>query len=152
MSKELVTMSRKEIDRADVVRRAVEGRLRQAKAGQLLGLSERQVRRLCAAYERHGPPGLISKKRGRASNHRLPQELQDRAVVIVSDRYSDFGPTFAAEKLAELHAIRVSKETLRAWMVSAGLWLTRAQRVPKAHQPRRRRDCLGELVQMDGCQ
>jgi hypothetical protein len=95
-------MSRREIDRADIVRRAVEGRLTHAKAGQLIGLSERQVRRLCVAFAQHGPPGLISKKRGRASNYRLPQELQDRAVVIVREQYSDFGSTFAAEKLAEV--------------------------------------------------
>lgn len=143
-------MSRKEIDRLGVIRRVLEGRLRQAKAGQLMGLSARQVRRLCAAYEREGPSGLASRKRGRPSNRRLPEVLQARTTEIVRDLYSDFGPTLAQEKLLELHGLHVGKETLRKWMAAAGIWVTRDRRLPKVHQPRYRRACLGELVQIDG--
>ena len=76
----------------------------------------------------------------------------DGAVdVLVRERYDDFGPTLAAEKLAELHGLRVSKETMRHWMKVSGLWLTRKERIPKPHQPRFRRECFGELVQIDGC-
>jgi hypothetical protein len=70
----------------------------------------------------------------------------------VRERYADFGPSLAAEKLLELHDVRVSKETLRRWLMTAGLWTTRRERTRKAHQPRHRRDCLGELVQIDGCE
>jgi hypothetical protein len=150
MAKELVTMSRKEIDRLGVIRRVLERRLTKKKAGELMGLSARQVRRLCTAYERFGPGGLASWKRGMPSNHRLPEELRQRALAIVRDQYSDFGPTLALEKLQELHDVHVAKETLRKWMAEAGIWATRKTRLPKVHQPRQRRSCLGELVQIDG--
>lgn len=143
-------MSRKEIDRLDVIRRVLDRRLTQVKAAQLLGLGPRQVGRLCAAYERHGPPGLVSRQRGKASNRRLPEALQARALELVRERYADFGPTLAGEKLRELHSIDVARETLRKWMTGAGIWLTRDKRRAKAHQPRHRRACLGELVQIDG--
>lgn len=143
-------MSRKEIDRLAVIRRVVEKRLSQKKAGELVGLSTRQVRRLCRAYGRFGPKGLASGKRGMASNRRLPEELRTRAMAIVRERYHDFGPTLAQEKLLELHKVQVSKETVRKWMVADGIWVTRAARGPKVHQPRQRRACLGELVQIDG--
>ena len=80
MATDLVSMSRKEIDRLDVIRRVVERRLTQVKAAQLLGLGTRQVGRLCAAYERHGPAGLVSQQRGKASNRRLSEALQARAL------------------------------------------------------------------------
>src|SRR3954468_13020630 len=116
MATELVTMSRKEIDRLGVIRQVVEGRLGQAKAGQLMGMGARQVRRLCAAYEREGPTGLASRKRGRPSNRRLPDSLQARTTALVRDLYSEFGPTLGREKLLERHGVRVGKETLRKWM------------------------------------
>src|SRR6267142_845189 len=152
MAQELVRMSTKELGRVDVVRRVIERRLTQVKAAELMGLSARQVRRLCVAYQQAGPIGLASRKRGQPSNRRLPPQLQAEAVEIVRQRYADFGPKLAQEKLLELHHIRVAKETLRKWMTLARLWLPRDQRLRKAHQPRHRRECLGELVQIDGCE
>jgi hypothetical protein len=70
---------------------------------------------------------------------------------LVRGRYADFGPTLACEKLAERHGVGISRETLRHWMIDAGLWIPRAQRARRAHQPRHRRSCLGELIQIDGC-
>jgi hypothetical protein len=150
MAKELVTMSRKEIDRLEVIRRVLERRLSQVKAAELIGLSTRQVRRLSTAYEQLGPTALASRKRGKPSNRRLPAELELRATAIVRELYVDFGPTLAQEKLKELHGVNVARETLRKWMAAAGIWLTRAKRLPKVHQPRHRRSCFGELVQIDG--
>jgi hypothetical protein len=109
VAQELVKMSSKELDRLAVVRKVLEGRLTQAKAGEFIGLSERQVRRLCAAFGERGPAGLV---RGQLSNRRLPDELRSQAIEIVRERYADFGPTLACEKLLELHDLRVSKETL----------------------------------------
>ncbi|HMC94123.1 MAG TPA: helix-turn-helix domain-containing protein [Polyangia bacterium] len=106
-------MSRTEIDRLGVIRKVLEGRLSQGKAGELLGLGARQVRRLATAYELEGPAGLASKKRGRPINYRLPEALQLRALELVGGLYTDFGPTLAREKLLELHGVQVSKETLR---------------------------------------
>jgi hypothetical protein len=92
-------MSRKEIDRLEVVRRVLEGRLSQVKAAELIGLSTREVRRLCTGYEQDGPMALASRKRGRPSNHRLPVELELRATSIVRELYGDFGPTLAQERV-----------------------------------------------------
>jgi hypothetical protein len=113
-------------------------------------LSVRQLRRLCRRFREQGPPGLVSRKRGRPSARQLPERLRAQVVDLVALHYADFGPTLAAEKLAERHAIVVSRETLRHWMIEAQLWLPRAQRRRRAYQPRERRASLGELVQIDG--
>ena len=148
---ETVTMSARELDRLEVLGRVAERRLSQRRAAEQLGLSERQVRRLCRALVEQGAAGLVSRKRGRPSNRKLPSAVRDEALALVRARYADFGPTFAREKLVEQHGVIVSTETLRQWMIEAGLWVPRAQRPRRAHQPRYRRSCLGELVQIDGC-
>jgi Winged helix-turn helix len=145
-----VSMSSQEFSRLDVLLRVQSGRLRIADACSLIGLRRRQVFRLLRGLKRDGAASLVSKRRGRLSNHRLPDEARGLALAIVRERYRDFGPTLAAEKLAQAHGLRVSRETLRGWMLADGLWLDRRRRLPSPHQPRRRRDCLGELVQIDG--
>ncbi len=85
-------------------------------------------------------------------NHRLPAVVREAALALVRAHYADFGPTLAAEKLFEQHGIRISRETLRGWMMAAGLWVGRKARPEAIHQPRHRRDGLGELVQIDGCE
>jgi hypothetical protein len=76
--------------------------------------------------------------------------FRETVLAIVRERYTDFGPTLAAEKLSELHGLDLGVETLRQWMIGAGLWVRRKDRLKRIHQPRARRDCLGELVQVDG--
>jgi hypothetical protein len=90
-------------------------------------------------------------ERGRPSNRKLSAALRDRAPALVQSRYADFGPTLAAEKLQEQHGVVVSIETLRRWMIEAELWVPRSQRTRRVHQPRHRRSCFGELIQIDGC-
>jgi transposase len=119
-------------------------------AAQVLGLTERQVWRLLKAYRLRGADGLISKKRGQPSNRRTPDDVRLAAMAIVKERYADFGPTLAAEKLREQHGLTISRETLRAWMLEAGLWADRQKRRGRVYQPRYRRECVGELVQVDG--
>ncbi len=143
-------MSYEELDRLSVIERVIEKRLSQCEAARMLGLTSRQVRRLRRAYERDGPEGLASKHRGRPSNRRLASELRQEALATVRSRYADFGPTLAHEKLTELHGLRLSVETLRHWMIEDGLWVPRARRAPRVQQPRRRRPCRGELIQIDG--
>src|SRR6185295_318709 len=138
-------MSKQELSRLDVLLRVQSGRLRVSDACALIGLQRRQVFRLLRSLKQDGATSLLSKRRGKPSNHRLPAEVRTLALSIVRERYSDFGPSLAAEKLAEHHGCSVSRETLRGWMIADGLW-----RDPSLHQPRRRRDCLGELVQIDG--
>ena len=142
-------MSDREFSRLEVLRDLDQRRLTTKAAGQLLGLERRQVYRLLKAYRIEGPTGLISKRRGRRSNRRKPEALRRAVLTIIRRWYWDFGPTLAAEKLHEDHGIAVGRETLRQWMIEAGLWRDRKQR-KQVHQPRPRRDCVGELVQVDG--
>jgi Winged helix-turn helix len=146
----VLSMSKQEFSRLDVLLRVQSGRLRIADACTLIGLQRRQVFRLLRNLKQDGATSLLSKRRGKPSNHRLPPEVRVLALSIVRERYADFGPTLAAEKLAELHGCLISHETLRGWMIADGLWVDRRHRLPSPHQPRRRRACLGELVQIDG--
>ena len=146
----VVSMSKQEFDRLEVLLRVPSDRLRIAVACVLIGVRRRQVFRLLRGLKQDGAASLVSKHRGKPSNHRLPIEVRALALSIVRERYADFGPTLAAEKLAEHHGCSVSRETLRGWMIADGLWQDRRHRLLLPHQPRRRRDCLGELVQIDG--
>jgi hypothetical protein len=146
----VLSMSKQEFSRLDVLMRVQSGRLRVTDACVLIGLQRRQVFRLLRGLKQGGATSLLSKRRGKPGNHRLPDEVRTLALSIVRERYSDFGPSLAAEKLAEHHGCLVSRETLRGWMIADGLWHDRRHRLPSPHQPRRRRDCLGELVQIDG--
>src|SRR3954468_16031201 len=148
----VVLMSKTELSRVDTLARVQRGELPVAGAASLLGLSPRQVFRLLRRFRAEGAFGLASRRRGRPSNRRLPASVREAALAVVRERYADFGPTLAAEKLEELHDIRLSRETLRQWMSEAGLWVPRKARRGRVHQPRHRRDRLGELVQIDGCQ
>ena len=143
-------MSDAELSKFEVLRDVDQGRLPASGAAAVLGLGERQIWRLLKAYRLRGADGLISKKRGRTSNRKTPDDVRLTAMAIVRERYADFGPTLAAEKLFELHDLTISRETLRAWMIAEGLWLDRKKRRARVHQPRYRRDCVGELVQIDG--
>jgi transposase len=145
-------MSDAELRRLEVVRDVDRGGLPVGAAARLLERSERQVWRLLKEFRAEGAPGLISKKRGRPSNRKTSKAVRSAVLWIVRQSYADFGPTLAAEKLAGEHGFSFSSETLRKWMIADGLWLDRRQRRQRVHQPRRRRDCVGELVQIDGCE
>lgn len=124
----VVLMSKRELNRIDNLARLESGRLTPAAAAELLRVSERQVYRLQRRFREDGPTGIADRRRGRPSNNRLPDVLREQAVSLVRQHYADFGPTLAAEKLEERHALRISRETLRTWMIQAGLWLPRAER------------------------
>jgi len=146
----VITMSRNELTRLRVLIDVADGRLSVADATGLIGLGRRQIYRLLQAFRADGPDGLISRKRGGPSNRALGAVFRETVLAIVRERYADFGPTLAAEKLSELHGLDLGVETLRQWMIGAGLWVRRKDRLKRIHQPRARRDCLGELVQIDG--
>ncbi|HVY35311.1 MAG TPA: helix-turn-helix domain-containing protein, partial [Caulobacteraceae bacterium] len=132
-------MSDKELSRLEILRDLGSGRLTTPAAAELLGLERRQVQRLAKAYQEHGATALISKKRGRPSNRQSPAGLKDQVLELVRAKYTDFGPTLAAEKLREIHGIVVGRETLRLWMLEAGLWADRVKRRGRVYQPRYRR-------------
>src|SRR5215210_7098433 len=146
----VVLLSKRELNRIDILPRLESGRLTPGAAAALLQISERQVYRLGRRFRDGGPAAIADRRRGRPSNNRLPDALRDQAVALVREHYADFGPTLAAEKLADRHDVRVSRETLRSWMIQAGVWRPRAART-RFHQPRHRREHVGELIQIDGC-
>lgn len=145
----LIAMSERDLQRIEVLSKVVGGRMTMVSAAHILDLSERQVRRLLERIRTGGAASIRHKAIGRPSNNRISDGVRDYAVTLVRECYADFGPTLATEKLAERDGLHVSRETVRSWMVDAGLWLSRKQR-RTFHQPRLRREAYGELVQIDG--
>jgi hypothetical protein len=147
---ELLTMSKKELSRLEVIQRVEQKRLKQKEAAEILGISTRHVRRLMQSYREHKEKGLISKRRGKPSNNRLKAELRQDAIDLLHSRYHDFGPTLAHEKLTEVHGLNLSVESVRQTMIAEALWKPRKVKRETTHQMRPRRACLGALVQIDG--
>ena len=144
-----VIMSVKELRRVHVIRQTREKKLTQVKAGTLLGLTPRHIRRLIARVAQAGDHGLAHRGRGKPSNRRLPEKLKTKALTLCEKRYGDFGPTLAAEQLAEHHGITLSDETLRGWLLAKGV--THFQRRMRPHRAWREwKAQVGELVQLDG--
>ena len=146
---EVLEMSTKELERYDVLNGVIRRALTQVAAAGLLGITERQVRNLLTLVKSNGPRGLVSRKRGRPSNRKKSEAFKQLVLSIVREKYEDFGPSFAGEKLAEVHNLTVSTETLRKWMTEAHLWVP-GQRKVKTHPLRKRRECFGEMIQVDG--
>jgi transposase len=148
-------MSAKELQRVEVLGRVQSRALRLVDAAEILQRSYRQIKRLWSRYQQQGAAGLKHGNAGRGSNRAKPAALQQRVLQLVSQKYSGtvqerFGPTLAAEHLAEEDGLQVHAETLRRWMLAAGLW-SRARGKQRAHRRRRqRKDHFGELVQLDG--
>ena len=110
---ELLTMSKKELTRLEVMQRLEEKRLKQREAAVQLRISVRHVKRLLHCYRQSGAAGLVSKKRGRSANNRLDVKVRKQAVQLIRRRYADFGPTLAHEKLTEEHGLKLSVESVR---------------------------------------
>lgn len=150
MTGEHITMSRKEVDRLEVIQSVVSKQLRQWEAAGQLGVSVRQVKRLVRRYREQGAAGLVSRHRGRRPNNVIAPTKRQEILSVVRKDYPDFGPTLACEKLAEHHGFTLSAETLRQWMITDGLWEPKRRKQARVHQRRPRRPCPGELVQIDG--
>jgi len=146
----VIKMSNKDVLRSQVMAQVLDGKLDQRGAADRLKISVRQVKRLKRRFADAGAEGLISKLRGRASNRRTPPAVLEQAMALVRERYSDFGPTLAHEKLGELHGIELSVETVRRAMIAAGLWKARRGAGARSHPMRERRARRGELIQIDG--
>jgi hypothetical protein len=144
-----VTMSNKELDRLKVIHSVIKKHLTWDEAAAQLDLSNRQVGRLCVRVRKEGNKGIIHRLRGKPSNHLLDPVTVNIATAIVKERYADFGPTFANEKLLECHKIDISTSSLRKAMIEANIWKPRKSH-PKHRQWRQRRSCIGELIQLDG--
>jgi DNA-binding Lrp family transcriptional regulator len=148
METERIALSQRERDRLHVLHDAQQGRLTQVAAAQRMKLSERQVRRLLQRLREEGDRVVIHGLRGRPSNRKLDVSFERKVLTRVGQRYADFGPTLAAEHLAQ-DGLPLSRETLRKWMTKAAFWRPRCQRVKKIHVWRERRASFGELVMQD---
>ena len=146
----LLTMSKKERTRLEVMQRIEERGLRQKDAAEILRVTERHVRRMLKVYRQTGAEGLVSKRRGKPSNNQMKGEVKQQAIDLIYSKYPDFGPTLAHEKLTEQHGLKLSRETVRQLMIGEGLWKAKKAKKLEVHQMRERRACYGELVQVDG--
>lgn len=147
-------ISEEESRRSGVMARVKAGELKQVEAAAMLNLSYRQTKRMYQRYLKSGSQGLVHRQAGKVSNRAKSDKIRLQVLELVKEHYSGvpgerFGPTLAAEHLAEDHGIEVDAETLRRWMLAEGLW-TKERKRKTYRQRRMRRAHFGELVQMDG--
>lgn len=149
MQEEGLLLTQRERDRLKVLHEVNRGHLRQREAAGQLKLTDRWIRELAGRIRKEGDKAVVHGSRGRPSPHKIAAKIEEQAVEIIRREYADFRPTLASEYLAQHHGISVSRETVRQWMLRAGLWRRRKQRIEEVHVWRRRRSCFGELVQWD---
>jgi transposase len=149
METERIALSQRERERLKVLQEVKQQHLTQVEAARRLKLSDRQVRRLLVRMGEQGDQKMAHRLRGRPSNCKLAVAFEQKILARVRQRYADFGPTLASEHLAQV-GLRVSRETLRKWMIQGALWRPRSQRVKTVHVWTERRASFGELVVQDG--
>ena len=143
-------MTQADRDRLVTLKKAKKKLITQAEAAAELQVTVRHVKRMLKKLKARGDKSVVHGLRGRESNRRIEEEAREKAIGILSDElYKGFGPTLAAEHLVKKHGIEVSRETLRKWMQTAGLWKGRRRRKEQPHLWRERRSRHGELVQWD---
>jgi hypothetical protein len=148
-SEDIIIMSRKELKRLHLVKKAIAGEVRQVEVAEVLGISDRQVRRLVKQVEEEGDTGIIHGLRGKRSNRKYDEGFKDKVIELYRRKYEGFGPALACEKLIEKEGKKLSDETLRKWLKSEGEW--EWERKGRAHrQWRERKEHCGAMVQMDG--
>ena len=151
MTQELFTMTQKELSRHAVIENLIDNKLNGTEAAKQLNLSVRQVRRIKNAVKQYGSTGIIHGNRGRESNRKISDKKIDDIEKIMRQKYYDFGPKFAAEKLQEIHKIQISGEKLRQMMIEWKLWRQKLRKENKKyHCWRERKDNYGEMQQFDG--
>lgn len=143
-------MSTEEIKRTSVFSKLQAKALTQQQAAEDLDLTTRQVRRLFKEYKKHGAIALVSKKRGLPSNHQLGNGVKEFVLAIIQEKYPDFGPTLAHEKIMEVHNIKISIWSVRSLMITNNLWIDKKIKRRRVYQLRDRRSKEGELLQVDG--
>lgn len=147
---EYLTMTVKELNRVSIIRKLLDKEINGTSAAELLKLSVRQVRRLKGKVKQFGPKALIHASRGKPSNRRMQDKEREAIAEILKQKYPDFKPTFASEKLFENHNIKRDPKTIRTIMIEQELWKPRKKKKPEYHSWRKRKDCYGEMLQFDG--
>ena len=147
--KEIDKMSVKEEKRLKRNQEAIERHITKKIADSIIGITERQTRRIIRVVRDEGEKGVIHKSRGMVSNRRIPDKIRNKVLMFYKKKYPDFGPTLASEKLLEIDNINISTESLRKWLIEADIWERKRKRT-KHRQWRQRKECFGQMVQMDG--
>jgi hypothetical protein len=142
-------MSQKELKRLHVIRKAIEKRIRQREAAEILELSHRQIRRLVKRVRQESDRGIIHRSRGKQSHRAIPEAIKQRVFALCRGKYAGFNPTLASEKLFERDEIAVSRETLRQWFIAERIAYDKRKARPHRRWRQRKAHC-GEMIQMDG--
>jgi len=150
MREDFITLSQKEIERLRIIHKVIDRQMKQVKASEMLGITDRQVRNIILKIREKGDEAIAHGNRGRVSPNKMRTDLEDRIGRIVKRCYPDFGPTLASEKLWERDGIQVGREKLRQIMILKGLWKIHRRKKREVHQWRERKAYYGEMVQMDG--
>lgn len=140
----------KEQYKLEIIKSAISGKITNSEAGKIIGVSERQVQRLKNSVKKKGQEAVVHGLKNKTGNHSSVVNFKDKVLDLVRNKYSDFRPSFASEKLAEIDGVLVKPETLRLWMVEAGIWKARKKRGHKYFSFRERKDYFGEMIQFDG--
>lgn len=150
MAKEVITLSNKEIERLETLHQVMDRRLTQVDGAIILRITDRQIRNLIYKIRKHGDKGIAHGNRGREASNKMPKALEERIRKIVEEKYPDFGPTLASEKLFERDGIKVGREKVRQIMIAKGIWRVRQRRKKDIHQWRERKPYFGQMVHFDG--
>lgn len=147
--KDTIMMTHEELRKLHVINKALEKSIMQVEAAEIIGLSTRQVRRIIKRVKEEGDRGIIHRSRGRDSNRAMGIEVKEKALKLYKKKYDDFGPTLGSEKLFEIDKIKINDETLRLWLIEAGIEYKKRKK-REHRQMRERKECNGEMLQMDG--
>jgi len=146
---DIITMRQEELRRLHIIKKVLSKEVKQTEAAEKLDLSYRQIKRITKRVKEEGNKGIIHKSRGQPSKRKLSDKTKDKVIKLYQQKYYDFGPTFANEKLFEIDKIKIGVQTLRNWLMESGLWRVTRKR-KKYRQWRERKHCFGEMVQLDG--
>jgi len=151
MAQKLICMTKQELSKYEIIMDLITGKINGTDASKQIGVSVRHVKRLKSNVKEYGARGLIHKNRGRESNRRLDAKIVEKAEKYLKEKYHFCGPTFASEKLYEIHKIKLGKETVRIMMTDLKLWKPKSRKKSgKWHVWRARKDNFGEMQQFDG--
>ena len=146
---DILTMSQDELKRLHVIRKAIDKRIKQREAAEVLGLSQRQIRRLVKRVREESDKGIIHRLRGTESHRAIAEAIKSKALALCRGIYAGFNPTFVSEKLFERNKIKIGRETLRQWFIAEGIAYEKRKARPHRRWRQRKAHC-GEMVQMDG--
>ena len=147
--KDIIAMSQRELRRLHVIHKAIDRVITQLEAAEIIGVGLRQAQRIVARVRTEGDEGIIHSSRGKPSNRRTPDDIKDKTLKLFKQKYYDFGPTLASEKLFEIDKIKLNDETLRLWLIDENIPYKKRKKRPH-RQWRERKERYGQMVQMDG--